>query len=124
MLDFINVKIGVDIENIDRFSKLERKKDFSFLDKVYTQSELNYCYSKKSFGQHLAARFSAKEAVVKAVSALGKKDLMYGDIEIVNNERGIPEIFINKDGFDNIEVSVSMSHCKDRVIANALVFEK
>ena len=116
--------IGTDIENINRFSKLKRKEGKPFFDKIYTNSELDYCYSKKNFAQHLAGRYCAKEAVIKALCALGEKYLMYKDIEITNNERGVPEVNIEKEGFENLEISVSISHCEDKAIATALVNKK
>ena len=119
-----NISVGVDIESIGRFSNLNGNKDKSFFDKVYTKSELDYCYSKKNGAQHLAGRYCAKEAITKALCALGRVDLMYRDIEITNSERGVPEVDILKKGFDDLEISVSISHCEDKAIATAVIYIK
>ena len=60
-----NFAIGVDIESISRFKNLKRDKSRHFLEKIFTQNELNYCFSKKVPSPHLAVRFAAKEAAEK-----------------------------------------------------------
>lgn len=49
--------IGVDIEPSLRFRDLDRKESGNFLTKIFTEKEMNYCFSKKAPAQHLAARF-------------------------------------------------------------------
>ena len=58
--------IGVDIEDIERF----KGKSEEFLHRVFTDLELEYCLKFSKPESHLAARFCAKEAVVKALKAL------------------------------------------------------
>jgi len=64
-----NIGIGVDIEDVNRFTKLGGNK--AFLKKVFTQNELDYCFSKKVAAPHLAVRYAGKEAVVKALYNMG-----------------------------------------------------
>ena len=59
------LSIGVDIESVDRFK--EHDKNGSFLKRIFTNKELEYCFSFTDFAQHLAVRYSGKEAVVKAL---------------------------------------------------------
>ena len=80
-----NLTLGVDIESISRFNELDRKKNKSFLDKIYSEKELDYCYSHKNYAQHLAVRFAAKEAIFKAFSSCGLDSPFYNKIEILNN---------------------------------------
>jgi len=115
--------IGVDIESIDRFAGLERTQDSSFLNKIFTQKELEYCFSKKMVAQHLAVRYCAKEAVVKALASLNRANLSYRDIEIVNEKSGVPEVRIEKPGFHDLQIKLSLSHCADKAIAFAVVTE-
>ena len=61
----IRMGLGVDIEDIDRFRKLDLYEDKGFFSKIYTGDEISYCFSKDSPAQHLAVRFAGKEAVVK-----------------------------------------------------------
>ena len=53
------------------------ENDFHFLNKIYTENELDYCFSNAQPARHLAARFCAKEAVVKALSNILNKNLSY-----------------------------------------------
>jgi len=118
-----NFGIGVDIESIGRFRKLDPVKNNSFLNKIFTKNELDYCFSKESTAPHLAVRFAAKEAVIKALSSICKVKLHYNEIEIVNNENGAPMVKINNPGLHNLQVHLSLSHCKDKAIAFATAIE-
>lgn len=113
--------IGVDIENISRFEGRDLVRDALFLNKIFTKKELEYCFSKKSPAQHLAARFCGKEAVIKAINGMNIKAPNYRDIEINNAPSGAPKARISKQNFSNAEISISLSHCKDKAIAFALV---
>lgn len=115
-----NTSIGVDIEEVKRFEGLTAEKDARFLNKIFTKNELDYCYGRANTAQHLAARFAAKEAVIKALSSLGKDKITYHDIEITNNDKGVPSASFLKNGFKNLQVLVSMSHTEGNAIAFAL----
>lgn len=112
------VNIGVDIEDIERFKNLDFNKNKSFFDRVYTGKELEYCLSKTNPYPHLAARFAGKEAVIKLISAFGRK-VSPNEIEILNNTDGVPEVRLNKERFSRLSVVISLSHSKDRAIAFA-----
>lgn len=112
--------IGTDIESIERFRKLDLVKNNSFLNKIFSKNELDYCFSKAKAAPHLAARYAGKEAVVKALSSLGKQNINYKDIETVNNNVGVPKVKFNNKKFRNLQVNISLSHCKDKAIAFAI----
>lgn len=117
--------IGVDLEPIIRFKDLDRKKSGHFLTKVFTEKEIEYCYSKKEPAQHLAARFTAKEAVIKAFAGFGLNKIPLNNIEIVKNREGLPFVHITKEGYKNkYDVKISLSHCEDKAIAFAIVVLK
>lgn len=117
-MNFDKLGIGVDIEKISRFNK-NLEKDLKFLNTIYTQKELDYCFSKKNSSQHLAARYCGKEAVVKALYGLYIKDVYYKDIEITNNPDGAPEVKIDK--YPNLKIKISLSHNKDTAIAYVII---
>ena len=60
---------GVDIVEISRIKNAAKKWKKSFLEKIFTDKELEYSNEKTSSYQHLAARFAAKEAVLKALGS-------------------------------------------------------
>jgi len=121
MPDFIP---GVDIEDIDRFSKLDRVKNSLFLNKIFTKKEIDYCFSKAKAAPHLAVRYAGKEATVKALSSITQQVINYKDIEILNNNIGTPIVKIKDKKFENPQVSISLSHCQDKAIAFVLVTKR
>lgn len=73
-----------------------------------------------------AGRFSAKEAISKALGT-GVRNFLPKDIEILNNDLGKPYvIFKNKiENFNNLySVGISISHCKEYATAVAIILEK
>ncbi|MDR2860907.1 MAG: holo-ACP synthase, partial [Elusimicrobiota bacterium] len=106
------MNIGVDIEEVKRFSKFV--KDEQYLKKVFSDNEIEYSIPKANPAQHLAARFAAKEAVWKALSAKNKK-LLITDISIKNSKDGKPIIYIK--GKKSSRIDVSLSHTKNYVVA-------
>jgi holo-[acyl-carrier protein] synthase len=57
------------------------------------------------------------------LTSLGRAGLNYRDIEIINDKNGVPTVKINKVGFDDLRIHLSLSHCKDKAIAFTIVVE-
>ena len=109
--------LGVDIIEISRIETAVARWGDAFLDRVYTPAEKDkYRHRPES----LAARFAAKEAVVKA---LGIRELVYRDIEIVSEPGDRPEIRLcgrARSIATDIgigELAVSLSHSRDYAVA-------
>ncbi len=116
---------GVDITEVNRIKKAVEKWGSAFLDRIFTEAELNKSRSRGDLGrslyQHFAGRFAAKEAVFKA---LGDARLNWRDIEILNDKEGRPVCrFLNSMG-KGVEVIVSISHVKNYAVANAIITQK
>ena len=94
----------------------------SFLDRIYTEKEQEYCEkSNKMKYQHYAARFAAKEAIFKAISKNinDTSDWVWKNIEIYNDEQGKPIADISKLEIKNIiSMDLSISHIKDYALAS------
>lgn len=118
-MNLTGVSIGVDMELISRFKALNRKKNGKFLNKIFTKKEMDYCFLKPAPAQHLAVRFAAKEAIVKAISSLGNKILSLNKIEIIKKANGAPTVKLK-----GRDVKISLSHCKGQAIAFAIVEKK
>ena len=120
----MKIECGTDIIEISRIKESIQEAGERFLNRVYTKAEIEYCESKKQQKyQHYAARFAAKEAVFKVISCLldEKYSICWKDIEVVNDSQGKPKV--NLLGIDEkrIEnISLSMSHCKEYAVANAV----
>ncbi len=105
--------IGVDIEDIDRF----RGKSEDFLNRVFTSLELEYCLKFSKPESHLAARFCAKEAVIKALTALDIESVSYNEIEVFHNEKKCPQVRILKPLEKNVVFQLSLSHDRTKAVA-------
>ena len=119
--------MGRDIIEIDRIKQSIENLGDAFLNRVFTENEIKYCESKNNQKyQHYAARFTAKEAVFKAVSSnlKDKYSITWKDIEVCNNEQGKPYINlygINQELFESIDISIS--HCKKYATANVVILQ-
>ena len=105
--------IGVDIEDISRFESKSQK----FIDRIFTSVEKEYCQKYKNPESHYAVRFCAKEAVIKALCALGIKNIQLNEIEVYHNENKCPQIRILKPLGKNINFQLSLSHDKTKSIS-------
>ena len=115
---------GTDIVEIYRIKEAIEKHEDAFLNKVFTENEINYCETGEATRyQHYAGRFAAKEAVSKFLGTgfLGEFNLK--DIEIKNNEFGKPEVILYSNALEVFknkgysQISVSISHSKEYAIS-------
>jgi probable phosphoglycerate mutase len=77
------LSIGVDIESISRVDNLLQRYGERFLNRIFTEHEVNYSQRRKFPAQHLAARFCAKEATMKALGTGRSLGVLWKHIEIV-----------------------------------------
>lgn len=111
----LNEGVGIDLVEFDTFQDAERNP--RFLKKVFTAAEIQYCRKKRDPLPSLAARFAAKEAVIKAVGSLGRS-VFYSDIEILKRANGsIAAVLTNCPG---IRVAVNISHGRRSAVAVAM----
>lgn len=108
------MKIGIDIVEVKRIGKLIKNKHF--LERVFTETEIDYCMKKKHKAQHFAVRFAAKEAVWKA---LNNNKITLFNISIINLADGKPEVLLKGRKTKNIDIS--LSHTDDYAAAVAVV---
>lgn len=111
------LSIGCDIEDIERF---EKKSD-KFLKRLYTKTELEYCYKDKNSAKHLAVRFCAKEAVKKAMSTIYSKNIPFNKIEVLNRQNGAPYVNILIDELKKYKFHLTLSHKKNSAVAFVIV---
>jgi len=115
---------GIDIIEVDRIQKV-MERDIGFREKIFTPGEIAYCESKKNKYQHYAARFSAKEAFMKAIGTGWRFGIRFAEIDIVHDDLGRPYIRIYGKANDLLadlqitKIHVSLSHLKE--LATAIV---
>ncbi len=113
--------VGIDIEEISRFENKTLEKDLKFLHRIFTKNEIEYCFKYKNPSSHLAVRFCAKEAAVKALCNLKNKKISLNKIEILNRENGVPCLKILDDEFKDLNFQISLSHEKSKAIAIVII---
>jgi holo-[acyl-carrier protein] synthase len=120
----IIMKLGTDIEEVKRFNL---SRDNAFLQKVFTNLELDYAFGKSIPAQHLCGFFCAKEAYIKAI---GDRKVDLRSIEICHNESGAPFICVIESDL-NVEsglnlksekILVSISHTKEFATATVIIY--
>ncbi len=116
--------IGVDIIEVNRIKDSWEKYQDRFLERLFTTGETDYCLQRSNPEVHLAARFAAKEAVVKALGT-GLRGVKWTEIEVWNNQLGKPIIKLHNQAqtlaeqLEVREVLISLSHTKKQAIAYA-----
>lgn len=105
------IKIGTDITEIERFSKMENLE--LFRKRIFTKRENDYFDTHKNPIESIAGSFAAKEAFSKYIGS-GFRGFGFLDIEILHNEIGKPCLCFMG---EVIEADVSISHSKDSAVA-------
>lgn len=117
--------LGIDIIEIDRIADVIARHGERFLRRIYTEDELAYCRGRVP---ELAARFAAKEAVMKALGT-GVRGVGWRDIEVLPNRRGKPLVFLYGRAAARAEqiglrgLEISMTHSREYAMA-AVVGER
>ncbi len=101
--------IGIDIVDVSRIAGVIERHGTHFLQKVFTDWEIDYAQGKRRVSETLAGRFAAKEAFMKA---RGRR-LPWREIEVLSAPGGKPFISFRGTRHDG----VSISHEKAYAIA-------
>ncbi len=113
---------GIDLIEIGRIQQAMDRHGERFFKRFFTPQEIEFCAGRAG---RLAGRFAIKEAVAKTLGT-GIGDLNWTDIEVVNDERGRPELLLHnraleiagRQGF--LEWSISISHTDMYAIGQAI----
>ncbi len=119
--NYENLAIGVDVEEIERFSKYDNDKDSAFLKKIFTNEELSDCFKTKFGAKRLAARYCAKEAVYKALCNFGLRVLNFKEIEIYHNSIGLPQVRLLNEHHSKFRIHISISNSRKTAFAQAII---
>jgi holo-[acyl-carrier protein] synthase len=82
------IGIGIDIMEVARIKRSIERFGDHFLSRVFNRLEIEYCQSKGNPAVHFAARFAAKEAVVKSLGTGFSEGIKWTDVEIVSPRGG------------------------------------
>jgi len=116
------IGVGVDIIEIQRVGEALARSGERFLKRVFSDAEATYAATRRSPARHLAARFAAKESVIKALRVPPGFGWLWRDIEVMRTD-GPPSIRLTgraKERASALGVGschLSMSHSDTHAIA-------
>ena len=117
---------GIDLVSIARIAQLLGDHHERFLDRCFTAGERSYQQQGRRYHEHLAARFAAKEAAMKALGTGLADGITWTEIEVVKLDSGAPELRITgraaeialARGIDAWQLS--LTHTDDLAMASVL----
>ena len=117
--------MGVDVVRADRVQDVIAD-DEQRRRAVFTARELEHCRGRRREYEHLAARFAAKEAVLKAFGTGVSRRMRFTDVEVVNERSGRPRIELGgavaefAEGHGLQQLDVSLTHTDGLAVAMAI----
>ncbi len=120
--------VGIDIVDVARIKKLLENYKTTFLEKTFTQAEIDYCKKCSSPELHFAARFAAKEAMVKALGTGFSANITLKSVSVENDTQTSAPIAVLDDvakkrmkELGAKKMLISLTHLKDYAQAIAIL---
>jgi len=121
------VGTGIDIAEVPRIREAIERHGQRFLNRIFTEGEIQYCESKANRVERYAARFAAKEAGMKAIGTGWNHGVRWRDIEVARKPGGRPSLvlhgkaaeFAAKLGATNI--ALSLTHTAEQAMAQVIL---
>lgn len=117
------VACGVDICETERITKMRANHGDRFLKRTFTDEELAYSLGRPREDEHLAGRFAAKEAVMKALGTGWSSGISWRDVSVSILPSGEPKVRLLARAAEVAEergitgLHVSLSHCHRYAVA-------
>ena len=118
---------GVDLVEVARIAGMLERHGDRFLEKCFTPAEREYCDANpKRRAEHLAGRFAAKEAVLKALGTGWTRGIAWNEVEVVRDASGKPSVQLHGTAAriaDDAGVRgwmLSLSHTETAAVASAI----
>ena len=121
------VGTGIDIAEVPRIADAIKRYGQRFLNRVFTEGEMNYCESKANRSERYAARFAAKEAAMKALGTGWNHGVRWRDVEVCRAPGGRPTIVFHGEAaqvaarLKAAHVALSLSHTTEQAIAQVIL---
>jgi holo-[acyl-carrier protein] synthase len=122
------VGLGVDIAEVARVKAAIERHGKTFLRRLYTAAEQEYCERFKNRYERYAGRFAAKEAAMKALGTGWSRGVRWVDVEVVREKGGRPTIKLAgearkvAEGMGVKNIALSITHTADQAFAQ-VIFE-
>ena len=121
------VAIGIDLVEITRIEQVFARRGERFRARVFTEGEISYCERRASRFASYAARFAAKEAVMKALGTGWSEGVGWTDVEVISEPSGAPVLLLHRRALDRMraigatKAHISLTHSGDLAIAQVLL---
>jgi holo-[acyl-carrier protein] synthase len=117
---------GIDLVDLARIRDLIRRQGERFLDRVFTAAEIAHCRPRVDADAAFAARFAAKEAVMKCLGTGWSDGIGFQQIEVLRAPRGSVSIGLRGRAADVAaaqgirRIHLSLSHTATHAVASAV----
>ncbi len=117
---------GIDLVDCKRIEAILTRHGDHFLTRVYTPAEQQSAGQGRNRTQRLAARFAAKEAVLKLIGTGLRGRMAFTEVEVVNDALGKPEVRVSGEVQRRVrelgieQISISITHVEDLAIASVV----
>ncbi|MGH7844751.1 MAG: holo-ACP synthase [Candidatus Binatia bacterium] len=119
------VSVGVDLIEVARIRDAVQDSQIGqrLQKRVFTAKEIAYCERRQRKHESYAARFAAKEAVMKALGRGWGAQVAWLDIEVVNAPGGAPRINLYRKTAELAQrlgirrFTLSLTHTQDHAMA-------
>ena len=116
---------GIDVVELPRFRRAMSRGGAAFMRRVFTAREEAYANARpRTTLLHLAGRFAAKEAVIKAISQIDPtRVLAMNQVEVRNDRLGRPHIVLHDRRRRPVTLHISLSHVDTVAVASAIAIK-
>jgi holo-[acyl-carrier protein] synthase len=120
--------MGVDITEVDRIKAAIERYGETFLRRLYTARERDYCEQFKNKYERYAGRFAAKEAAMKALGTGWRRGVRWVDLEVVREKGGRPALALSGEAariaakLGVKHIALSITHTETQALAQ-VIFE-
>jgi holo-[acyl-carrier protein] synthase len=120
------VGIGTDIVECVRVGKMIEQHGELFLRRIYTEREIHFCQARKRATEHFAARWAAKEAILKCLGTGWRRGLSWTDLEVRSEAGGKHQVVLTGAAREIAQargisiILLSLGHCRAYATAQAI----
>ncbi len=124
-----DVGLGIDIVEVPRIERIISRSP-AFVQRVYTEDERAYCEAARMPEMRYAARFAAKEAVLKALGTGFSHGIRPRDVEVVSKPKQPPRVVLHGKAQQRakemgvVSLPISLSHSHKQAIACAMAITR
>jgi holo-[acyl-carrier protein] synthase len=122
------IGLGVDLAEVPRIKAAIERRGQTFLRRIFTPKEIEYCERFKNKFERYAGRFAAKEAAMKALGTGWRQGIRWIDLEVVRERSGRPTISLAGEAAKIAgqlgvrRISLSITHTEVEALAQ-VIFE-